>query len=109
MNVPSTDHVRMQIPSGLQADLDKDPRMQPWANQVIGVIDRCYTSTGSSPGTIEVRITMHENSRPDADLGGVPNGLAPVVACATGGLMRTKMPLFTGAEGARYTVRINFQ
>lgn len=109
VTIPSTEHVRVQVPSGLQADLDKDPRMQPWANQVVNVIDGCYTKTGASPGTIEVRITMHDSARPDADLGGVPNGLAPVVACATGGLLRTKMPLFTGTEGTRYTVRVVFQ
>jgi hypothetical protein len=31
------------------------------------------------------------------------------VACATGQLMRTRMPLFTGSEGEQYVVRVKFE
>jgi hypothetical protein len=112
VNVPATAHVRIEVPSALQAELDRDPRMQPWVNQVMSVIDRCYTDAargGALAGTIEVVVTMHENERPDADIKQLPPHLSPIVACATGGLMRTKMPLFTGAEGGRRTVRIVFK
>jgi hypothetical protein len=112
VSVPSTAHVRIEVPSALQADLDRDPRMQPWINQVISVIDRCHGESargGALAGTIEVQVTMHENERPDADIRQLPPQLSPIVACATGGLMRTKMPLFTGAEGARRTLRIVFK
>lgn len=112
VSVPKTVHVAIDVPSGLQADLDRDPRMQPWVNQVIATIDRCYgsasKSNGKLTGTIEVLVTMHENERPDADIKQLPPALSPIVACATGGLMRTKMPLFTGKEGSRYPVRIRF-
>ena len=112
VNVPATAHVRIEVPSALQAELDHDPRMQPWVNQVMSVIDRCYNDAargGALAGTIEVVVTMHENDRPDADIKQLPPQLSPIVACATGGLMRTKMPLFTGAEGGRRTVRIVFK
>ncbi|HEX6245999.1 MAG TPA: hypothetical protein VFZ61_33970 [Polyangiales bacterium] len=112
VSVPSTAHVRIEVPGALQAELDRDPRMQPWVNQVMAVIDRCYNDAargGALAGTIEVVVTMHENDRPDADIKALPPQLSPIVACATGGLMRTKMPLFTGAEGGRRTVRIVFK
>jgi hypothetical protein len=112
VNVPKTVHVAIDVPAGLQADLDRDPRMQPWVNQVVATIDRCYGSESKSntqlAGTIEVLVTMHENERPDADIKQLPPALSPIVACATGGLMRTKMPLFTGKEGSRYAVRLRF-
>lgn len=108
VTIPRTAHVSIDVPAGLQADLDKDPRMQPWANQVVNVADRCQTQNASAVGTIEVLITMHENARPDADIKKLPSVLSPIVACATGGLMRIKVPLFTGNEGTRYTVKINF-
>jgi len=112
VKIPSTANVRVDIPSGLQAALDLDPRMQPWANSVIQVIDSCYTkelkSNASAAGVIAVRITMHSESRPDADVKSLPPALSGVVACATGGLMRTKMPLFTGKEGEKHDVNIRF-
>jgi hypothetical protein len=111
--VPSTDHVRVEVPKGLQAALDADPRMQPWVNQVIKVIDGCYAkerkSNPKAAGVIQVRITMHENSRPDADPKTPPSALFGVVTCATGGLMKSKMPLFTGKEGEKHTVNIRFE
>lgn len=112
VNVPSTAHVHIEVPPGLQAELDRDPRMQPWANQVVSVIDRCCADTAKTSavsGTIEVQITMHENQRPDADIKKLPPALTPIVGCATGGLMRAKMPLFTGAEGAHHVVRIQLK
>jgi hypothetical protein len=112
VNVPATAHVRIDVPPALQQDLDKDPRMQPWVNQVMAVIDRCHNESakgGALAGTIEVLVTMHENERPSADIKQLPPQLSPIVACATGGLMRTKMPLFTGNEGARNLVRIQFK
>jgi hypothetical protein len=112
VSVPKTVHLAIDLPSGLQADLNHDPRMQPWVNQVVATIDRCYASESKSnanlAGTIEVLVTMHENERPDADIKQLPPALSPIVACATGGLMRTKMPLFTGKEGTRYPVKIRF-
>ncbi len=110
VSVPKTVHVAIDVPSGLQSDLDRDPRMQPWVNQVVATIDRCYGGEAKSKaaGTIEVLVTMHENERPDADIKQLPPALSPIVACATGGLMRTKMPLFTGKEGSRYTVKLRF-
>jgi hypothetical protein len=112
VSVPKTVHVQIDVPAGLQADLDHDPRMQPWVNQVVATIDRCYGSESKSntklSGTIEVLVTMHENERPDADIKQLPPALSPIVACATGGLMRTKMPLFTGKESSRYSVRLRF-
>jgi hypothetical protein len=112
VSVPKTTHVQIDLPAGLQADLNHDPRMQPWVNQVVTTIDRCYGSESKGntklSGTIEVLVTMHENARPDADIKQLPPALSPIVACATGGLMRAKMPLFTGAEGSRYTVRLRF-
>jgi hypothetical protein len=112
VSIPSTANLRVDIPAGLQAALDADPRMQPWANKVIQVIDSCYAqerkSNASSEGVIAVRLTMHSESRPDADIKSLPPALSGVVACATGGLMRTKMPLFTGKEGELHNVNIRF-
>lgn len=112
VTIPSTAHVRVEIPTGLQTALDLDPRMQPWANKVIQVIDSCYTqerkSNAGAAGVISVRITMHSESRPDADIKALPPALSGVVACATGSLMRTKMPLFTGKEGEKHNVDIRF-
>jgi hypothetical protein len=84
--------------------------MQPWVQKVIAVADRCYASKGGgADASIVVDVTMHENARPDADIRSLPPGLAGVVACATGDLMRTKMPLFTGPEGQRHTLKIKFK
>jgi hypothetical protein len=105
--------VQVEVPRGLQALLDADPRMQPWLTKVMGVIDRCYaTERKSSPtaqGVIQLAVTMHASARPDADIKSVPSQLGSVVACATPELMRAKPPLFTGPEGETHTVRIRFQ
>jgi hypothetical protein len=110
VSVPSTDHVKIDIPKGMQALLDADTRMQPWVEKVVAVADRCYKSKAmGSAATIVVDVTMHPNARPDADVRSLPPTLAGVVACATGDLMRTKMPLFTGPEGERHTLKIRFK
>jgi hypothetical protein len=110
VTVPSTEHVKIDVPKGMQALLDADTRMQPWVEKVVAVADRCYQSKGmGSSATIVVDVTMHKNARPDADVRSLPPTLAGVVACATGDLMRTKMPLFTGPEGERHTVKIRFK
>jgi hypothetical protein len=107
--VPRTTHVHVDYPAGLQADLDADPRMQSWVDKVIPIIDGCHSKDRGAKGAIATRVTMHENDRPDADILSLPGQLSSVVACATGSLMRIKMPLFTGREGTRYDVRIVFE
>lgn len=86
--------------------------MQPWLNKVIPVIDRCYgnvlADNANASGVITFRVTMHKDARPDPDIQSLPGQLSGVVACATGQLMRTRMPLFTGTEGESYTVRVRF-
>jgi hypothetical protein len=109
VSIPRTEHVHVDIPAGLQTDLDADPRMQSWVDQVIAIADRCHGQARGNVGAIDALITMHENARPDADMRGLPPQLGGLVACATGALMRTKMPLFTGREGTRYPVRIVFE
>jgi hypothetical protein len=110
VTVPSTDHVQIDLTKGMQALLDADTRMQPWVEKVVAVADRCYKSKAmGSAATIVVDVTMHPNARPDADVRSLPPSLAGVVACATGDLMRTKMPLFTGPEGERHTLKIRFK
>ncbi|MET0284165.1 MAG: hypothetical protein ABW352_06835 [Polyangiales bacterium] len=109
VSIPSTEHVRVEIPSGLQADLDADPRMQPWVEKVVAIADSCHAKARGNVGAIEAQVTMRENARPDVDVRSVPAQLGSLVACATGSLLRTKMPLFTGREGTRYSVRVVFQ
>jgi len=110
--VPSTAYVRVEVPAGLQRWLDADPRMQPWLSKVIPVIDRCYAGVRSrnpgASGTISFRVTMHRNARPSPDIESLPGQLSGVVTCATGQLLRTRMPLFTGNEGETHRVRVRF-
>ena len=109
VQVPSTPNVRVELPSGLQSDLDADPRMQAWVNRVIAVADACHAQNRSVTGTLQAQVTMHENDRPGAELQGVPGQLSGIVACATSALLSgNRMPLFTGREGTRYTVRMVF-
>jgi hypothetical protein len=111
VQVPRTDHVYATFPRKLQALLDGDPRMQPWLDKVIAIVDRCYArARGGSDagGTIVLQLTMHENARPDVDIESLPPPLSSVVACATGDLMRSRSPLFTSGEGERYTVELHF-
>ncbi|MGD8862558.1 MAG: hypothetical protein PVI30_21285 [Myxococcales bacterium] len=96
----------------MQSLLDADPRMQPWVNAVMRVADRCYAAQrakdASAGGTIVATATMHQNARPTVDIDTLPPALAGVVACATGDLMRNRMPLFTGPEGQRHRLQIRF-
>jgi hypothetical protein len=111
--VPRTQHVHAEVPKGLQAWLDADSRMQPWVAQVMRVADTCYArvrdSVPNASGVIEVAVTMHKDARPDPDILALPPQLSGIVACATGDLIRSGMPLFTGSEGERYTVRVVFE
>jgi hypothetical protein len=111
--LPSTRHVHVAVPSRLQGLLDADPRMQPWVERVVAIIDRCYEAERSknsmANGTIRVKVTMHQNARPDADVLALPPALSGVVACATGELLRTpRMPLFTGPEAEGHEVAVHF-
>jgi hypothetical protein len=112
VTVPNTARLHVEIPAGLQRWLDADTRMQPWLNKVIPVIDRCYgnvlADNAGASGTITFRVTMHKDARPDPDIQSLPGQLSGVVTCATGQLMRTRMPLFTGTEGESHTVRVRF-
>jgi hypothetical protein len=100
------------VPDGLQQLLDGDTRMQPWVTKVMNVANQCYSkelaSNPNAQGVISVRVTMHVNERPDAALASLPPQLAGIVPCASTALMRTRMPLFTGDEGAQYSVRMTF-
>jgi hypothetical protein len=109
VQVPSTPNVRVELPGGLQSELDADPRMQAWVNRVIAVADGCHARNRSVQGTLQALVTMHENDRPGAELQGMPGQLSGIVACATSALLSgDRMPLFTGREGTRYTVRMVF-
>jgi hypothetical protein len=112
VTVPSTAHVHVEIPAGLQGWLDADDRMRPWLSKAISVVDACYaelrSSDPSASGTATFSVTMHENARPSASVGSLPGPLEPLVLCVTTRLIGVKMPLFTGDEGASYTVRVRF-
>ncbi|HKO51190.1 MAG TPA: hypothetical protein VJV79_25950, partial [Polyangiaceae bacterium] len=90
-----------------------DPRMQPWLTRVMGVAKDCYDrerkADPNATGVIALKITMHENARPDADVKTLPAQLSGLVPCATGQLMRARMPLFTGPEGQSHTIKIHFE
>lgn len=111
--IPRSEHVSADIPAGLQKLLNNDSRMQPWVNTVMKVADSCYAtqreSSESAAGVITIEVTMHPNARPDAEIKSLPPQLSGMVACATGGLMHARMPLFTGPEGEHYTIRIQFK
>lgn len=113
VRVPSTDHVRVDVPPGLQAWLDADDRMRPWLSKAISAVDACYSEVRSgdpgAAGTIVFSVTMHRTARPSADVQSVPGPLRSMVICATRRLLGVKMPLFTGTEGERYSVQAHFQ
>ena len=79
----------------------------------VAVASKCYDKEAKSApklaGTIEVAIVMHENDRPDASIKTLPPQLSGVFACASGALMSSRMPLFTGKEGQKYTARVVFK
>lgn len=110
--VPQTDHVRVEVPSGLQHWLDEDDRMRPWLGKAINVADSCYAKVrGDNPsasGEIAFVVTMHENARPSGKVSSVSSPISGIVMCATTRLLGVKMPLFTGKEGESYTVRVRF-
>jgi hypothetical protein len=113
VNVPTTSHVHVDVPPGLQAWLDADDRMGPWLAKAVAVTDACYADErAASPevsGSIAFTLTMHENARPSAAVSSLPAALQGMVLCVTARLMGVKMPLFTGKEGATYTVRVHFE
>jgi hypothetical protein len=111
--IPQSKHVRVAAPERVQELLDLDGRMQPWLNNTMKVIEQCYADVlkdnAKAAGTIVFVLEMHKNTRPDADISSLPGPLSGVVACATGKLMRAaRMPLFTGNEGEKHTVRVKF-
>lgn len=108
--LPSTNHIRYIVGSGMQALVDKDPRIVTWLRRITPVLDRCYRGLSGSPkGTVKVSITMHENRRPSVGLKTLPPSLAGMMPCATSKLMGTRAPLFTGPEGQKHTISIRFQ
>jgi hypothetical protein len=112
VNVPSTAHVNVTVPPGLQAFLDADDRMLPWLGKAVNAADECYArereKNASAAGIITFQLTMHENARPSGRLGGASGAINGVVMCVTKRLIGVKMPLFTGTEGASYTVTVHF-
>jgi hypothetical protein len=112
VNVPQTDHVRVEVPPGLQHWLDEDDRMRPWLGKAVNVADSCYAKARAddpnAAGEIAFVVTMHENARPSGKVSSVSSPISGIVMCATTRLLGVKMPLFTGDEGASYTVRVRF-
>lgn len=111
--MPSSAHVRIEAPKGLEADLAKDTRMTPWLQKSVGAATKCYEveakTTPKLAGAIEVGIVMHENDRPDAAIKKLPPQLSGVFACVSGAMMKSRMPLFVGKEGQKYTARVVFK
>lgn len=110
--LPSSDHVRFEVPTSLQPLLAADPRIAPWVKRVLPDIDACYArarrSNPNAAGTVAVNLTMHANARPTAKPRSVPSALSSMLTCATGKLWNKRPPLFTGPEGQRHTVYIHF-
>jgi len=111
-DMPGSVHVQLVAPKGLEADLAKDTRMKPWLQKSVAAATKCYAieakTTPKLAGTIEVGIVMHENDRPDAAIKKLPPQLSGVFACVSGAMMKSRMPLFTGREGQKYTARVVF-
>jgi len=111
--MPSSAHVRIEAPKGLEADLAKDTRMKPWLQKSVAAATKCYEveakTTPKLTGTIEVGIVMHENDRPDAAIKKLPPQLSGVFACVSGAMMKSRMPLFVGKEGQKYTAKVVFK
>lgn len=111
--VPQTDHVRVDVPSGLQHWLDEDDRMRPWLGKAVNVADSCYAKVRAdnpnASGEIAFVVTMHENARPSGKVSSVSPSISGIVMCATTRLLGVKMPLFTGTEGESHTVRVRFE
>ncbi len=111
--MPGSAQVKIDAPKGLQADLAKDPRMKPWLEKGVAAATQCYQREAKNnpqlSGTIVVSIVMHENDRPDASIQTLPSQLSGIFACLTGAMMKSRMPLFTGQEGQKYTARVAFK
>jgi hypothetical protein len=111
--VPHTDHVRVDVPAGLQHWLDEDDRMKPWLSKAVNVADACYAKVRAdnraAAGVIAFTVTMHENARPSGGVSSVSGPINGIIMCATTRLLGVKMPLFTGDEGASYTVKVRFE
>src|SRR5262249_11781694 len=111
--VPSTAHLHVDVPSGLQHWLDEDDRMRPWLDKAIAATDGCYAELRAkdpqAAGTVEFAVTMHKDARPTASVTTIPAPLKSLVLCVTSRLWSIKMPLFTGSEGARYSVKAHFE
>ncbi|HEX2678535.1 MAG TPA: hypothetical protein VHM19_17905 [Polyangiales bacterium] len=109
MHVRQSEHVKVDVPAKLQALLDDDGRMQPWLDATMDIVNRCRDSNPSAEGTVTIMLTMHKDERPSAEPGKVPSALTGVFACAMSDFMRAKrMPLFTGPEGEKHTLRVRF-
>lgn len=112
VTVPHTDHVRVEVPAGLQRWLDEDDRMRPWLRKAVSVADACYASERAdapgASGVVALQVTMHENARPSGRVSSVSPAISGIVMCATTRMLGVKMPLFTGAEGESHTVRVRF-
>jgi hypothetical protein len=102
--------VQIEVSPGLQTWLNADPRMRAWMDKAIAVVDACYAelrrSDGAATGVVELNVTMHQNARPSASVGSMPWALKGVASCVTTHLFGVKMPLFTGREGDRQTLRV---
>ena len=83
--------------------------MQAWLQKAMAVIDSCHAKNRDAVGTVQGTLTMHESARPTFALESISPQLGGVVSCAAAQLVRIKMPLFTGREGARHTVHVNFE
>jgi len=86
--------------------------MRPWLGKAVNVADSCYAKVRAddprAAGEISFVVTMHENARPSGKVTSVSSPISGIVMCATTRLLGVKMPLFTGDEGASYTVRVRF-
>ncbi len=101
--------MKVEVPKGLQALLDDDPRMVPWLARTMATIDRCQAKNPRAAGSVAIVVTMHENARPTPKLGAVPAALDGLAACALEDFMQAeRMPLFTGPEGQQHTLQLRF-
>ena len=111
--MPGSANVKIDVPKGLQTDLAKDTRMKPWLEKGVAAATKCYEREAKTvpklTGTIEVAIVMRENDRPDASIKTLPPQLSGLFACLSGAMMKSRMPLFTGKEGQKYTARVTFK
>ncbi|HEX4354865.1 MAG TPA: hypothetical protein VHZ95_18165 [Polyangiales bacterium] len=110
VRVPSTAHVHVDVPAGLQDYLDADSRLRPWLARAVATVDACYSELRSvdpsAAGSVSIALTMHKNARPSADIDSLPDPLKPLVLCVTARMMNVRMPLFTGDEGDSFKLRV---